>query len=345
MRLGQREPVLGDALVLEGTDWKVTGAVIYRTDEGHRVHEWKCEHWGSTAYLLREEEKPGDVRWFFTREIPSDPVKLGEGQTLAEWMKTAPAPTPPPALANGITTYRYEDTTEGTHEDAPGGSARKTTWDYWDQAHTANLAVEVWDDGSFDCYLGAYVRPAQVAVRPGGAASAGGHGLWKHPVPAALVFVPCAYFLPFIGDRPFDECMAFALPVAFLGGWVLALANATFAAGLALLAAPVLGAVFWQFPPLTSGIGIAVILGVPFVLARAARRRKAPGPRSMVLYAACYAVATPLLLLGLYSYFVFAPAPHTFDQFALALAPSAFGALAARVMGGIALRGGEEGGK
>ncbi len=333
------EPSVGDALVFDGLEWKVIGASIYRSDAGYRVHEWQCETGGNSASLLKEEDPKQGVRWFFTRAIPEDAVALEDGETLEAWMERTPDPKQPPAvLTYHQTTYRYEGTTEGTHEDASGERAQKITWDYWDAGHAHNLAVELWPGGEFECYLGVYVQPDQVAIRRGGAAAQQG----SRPFLVAAVFFLGGFFVAFMVDRPFDQCLATALSVAALGTWVVVLTEAPLTALGAFFLSGVLSIIFWQFPPLTSGVGIAAILGTPLAIGLWARSRETPEPRRGVLYAACFSVFAPLLLMGLYYYFTFAPGPHTVDQLALALGPAALGALAARVIAGFTFRASAE---
>jgi hypothetical protein len=52
-------------------------------------------------------------------------------------------------------------------------------------------------------------------------------------------------------------------------------------------------------------------------------------------------VGAPLLGVGSYHYFHFAPGPHTPEQLLLALGPAAIGALAALLISALLLRMGE----
>ena len=337
LRLEEAGPRVGLAILFDGQEWQVTGQSSYWNDEGYRVHEWSCEAGEAAGSLLKEgDPKQGSIRWFFTREIPGDAVAAEGGGPLAGWMGREPDPKPPPALTYHQNTYRYEGTTEGTHEDDAGQRARKVTWDYWDGGHTHNLAVERWPDGTFDCYLGVYIEPSQVTLRPAAAAAAGPR-LQGNPFLVAVIFLPCAYFLAFMVDRPFDQALAFALPAAAFAGWCSAVARAPAAGLAALLAAPIAGAVFWEFPPLTSGAGLLAFFGAPAAVGWAARGRGYAGRRLVVRYAAAFAVAAPLLVVGFSQYFRFAPGPHTPDQLALALGPAALGALAACLVAGVVL--------
>lgn len=329
-RLDESGPRVGLTIHFEGQDWKVTGQSSSWNDEGYRVHEWACEAGDTTGYLLKEADpKQGGIRWFFTREIDDEGVAVPGGEHLAEWLRRAPEAKPPESLTCDGTTYRYDDTTEGTHEDESGKRVRKVTWDYWDGGRARNLAVERWPDGSFDCYLGAYIEPGQVTIRPAPARQGYRSRLQANPFLAAIVVVPLAYFLGFMAGRPFDECLALALPVAAGAGWFMALPGAPAAGGAALIAALIAGAIFLRFPPLNTGLGLVALLGAPAAVGWFGRGRGAAAGKQAVLYAAAFAVGAPLTVVGLYEYFWLAPGPHTPDQLALALGPAVLGSLAA----------------
>lgn len=337
-RLDESAPSVGLTILFDGREWQVTGQSSYWTDEGYRVHEWCCEAGDTTAYLLKEgDPEHGTIRWFFTREIDGAVVAVAGGERLGEWLRRTTDATPPEALTYQATPYRYADTTEGTHEDDSGTRVRKTTWDYWDGGHAHNLAVERWPDGSFDCYLGAYIEADQVTIRPAAAQKGFRPRLQANPFLAAAVFLPLAYFVAFIAGRPFDESMTFALPVAAAIGWMLALPLAPAAGLAALIAVPVAAGVFLRFPPLTSEAGLVALFGIPAAIGWLARRRGYAGRRLAVQYAAAFGLAAPLLGVGFYSYFRLAPGPHTADQLVLALGPAALGSLAGFLVSGLVL--------
>lgn len=337
-RLDEADPGTGVTILYDGREWNVTGQSSYSTEGGYRVHEWCCEVGDTTAYLLKEgDPKEGTIRWFFTREIDDGAVAIEGGEGLGAWLARDPEANPPQALTYQGTSYHYAETTDGMHQDESGKRVRKITWDYWDAGHERNLAVERWPDGSFNCYLGSYIEPGQVVIRPAGRKSFHARSR-ANPFLSGLFFLPIAYFFAFILGWPFDECLSLALPIAAAIGWLAALPSAPSACMAALLAVPLGAAVFWYFPPLTSASGLAVLVGIPVTIGWLAQQRGYSGRKAAVLYAAAFAVAAPLLGVGFYYYFNLAPGPHTPDQLFLALGPAAIGCLAGILIAGLILR-------
>jgi hypothetical protein len=352
IRLEDSDPVVGVLLRLEGREWTVTERLRFEEEEGTWANEWCCEADGTTAYLLKEFDEQKRVRWFFTREIAEDGVSLPDGETLGAWLQRTKGPRPPEVLKYSDRQYSYVESSEGNAELDSGERARKTVWEYWDDRRTTNLAVERWEDGEFECYLGAYIDPRHVTLRAaaeeGAHAHAGAGGgffrrLAANPFVAALVSLPIFYLLAFIVGRPFDAAMSFALAAAAVTGWLFALGTAAAASGVALLLGLFAGAAFWFFPPLTSGFGLLALFGTPAVIALLGRRGAVPGRRTAIRYAAVVGVVGPLFAVGLFHYFGRAPGPHTPDQFALALGPAVLGGLSAWLLSGLLVRPSEEG--
>ena len=343
-RLDEAGPPSGGPVLFDGKEWKVAEEGGYRSEEGYRVQEWCCESGVTTAYLLKEKDaERKTTRWFFTREIDADAVAVAGGERLAEWRQSKTDAELPQTLTYQDSPYRYADTTEGMHENDSGKRVRKVTWDYWDAGHAKNLAVERWPDGSFDCYLGAYIEPGQVTIRPAAVRPGFNARLRANPFLGAAVYLPISYLVPFFMGWPFDASLAVALPVAAAAGWIFTLPTATAAGIAALVAATVCAATFRYFPPLTSGLGLVALVAAPAAIAWLARNGGASSPRLAVHYAAAFAVGAPLLGMGFYSYFNLAPGPHTFDQLVLALGPAAIGGLAGFLISGLVFRNGESG--
>ncbi len=338
-RLDESGPPIGGTVLFDGQEWKVTEHASYRSEEGYRVQEWCCEAGDITAYLLKEKDtEQKATRWFFTREIDADAVAVAGGGPLAERLQLKADAEPPEALTYQESAYRYADTTEGTHQDDSGKRVRKVTWDYWDAGHARNLAVERWPDGSFDCYLGAYIEPGQVTIRPAPVQEGSHTRLRANPFLGAAVYLPISYLVPFFMGWPFDASLAVALPIASIAGWIFTLPTAPAAGIAAVVAAAVCAATFWYFPPLTSGLGLVALAATPAAITWLAKNSGHADPRLAVHYAAAFAAGAPLLGMGFYSYFNLAPGPHTFDQLVLALGPAAIGGLAGLLISGLVFR-------
>jgi hypothetical protein len=356
--LGAADPRVGQSLTFEGREWEVTDHSSY-WDEGYRVIEWCVEADDTEAYLLKEIHEGAPVKWFFTRRVPNARV---EGLPAA-----GRGATPPPTLTYEGQSYRYAESTEGTYEEDPGNREEKTTWEYWDAAHAHNLAVEVWDEGKIDCYHGAYIDPGQVTFVADSdegtasgarvAAAAGAAGLASvalkagrggkavprrgaNPFAIAMIAVPFIYIVPFFFGRPFDECLAVALPVASLVGWLFGRTTAPGAGWIGLVGLAAVGYVFWHFAPLGTTAGLATLVGAPLLIGLWGRKHAERGRRAVV-YLAALVVGLPALVIGFYYYFSFAPAPHSLAQLGLALGPAVLGAVAAMILARIFLTGAE----
>jgi hypothetical protein len=357
--LDAADPRVGQTLSYQGREWEVTDHSSYWDDEGYRVVEWCLETDDTEAYLLKEIHEGAPTRWFFTRQIPRVEVTPG----------IDPRGEPPPTLTQAGRAFRYAESTEGTYEDEPGQRVQKTTWEYWDDAHQQNLAVEVWADGRVDCYRGSYIEPDQVTAAEAAGGAAGvreSRGAGPMDTGAALAAVgaamrarqarkdagpgnpflaaawafPFGYVVLFFLGRPFDEALVGALPFAVFCGWISASRRAPGGFLVGVLGVLVVGYLFWQFAPLTSPLGLAAVLGAPAAVAMWGRRHRERGRRS-VIYLAALVVAFPALLLGFYHYHRFAPGPHSFDQLLLALGPAAVAGVGALVVAGLLLVGTE----
>ena len=339
--LSGTEPRPGAVILFDGSEWHVTDQTSYSTAEGYRVHEWCCECGGTTGYLLKEgDPKRGAVRWFFTREIPTESVKVPPGERVADRLKRTPEPEPPDTLEYEGAVYHYVDTTDGTHEDAAGVRVRKVTWDYWDGAHSQNLAIERWPDGTCDTYLGAYIEPGQFTLRPAAALPATRFTTRGNPLLAMAVALLPGYLVGFIIGWPFDEAFSLALCLAVALGWVMILLRVPLAAIGVLILGAIAAVAFWGYPPFTTWTGLLTVLGAPALIGQVGRSRGYLGDRRAVQYAGAWAVAAPLLGVGLYAYFSLAPGPHTPEQLWLALGPAGLGAVAGFLVAGIPLRRG-----
>jgi hypothetical protein len=71
-------------------------------------------------------------------------------------MRSRQNPYPQIQLFNRL--YQFESTTEGIYE-SDGGTQQRITWDYWDEAHLWNLALEAWGNGQLIVYSTREVQP------------------------------------------------------------------------------------------------------------------------------------------------------------------------------------------
>ena len=336
--LDESGPRPGVVLLLEGGEWRVTDQSTYSSGEGYRVHEWCCEQGDVTGYLLKEgDPKQGPVRWFFTREIPTESVIVAGGERLADRCKRTTGAQPPDTVEREGATYHYADTTDGTHEDASGARVRKVTWDYWDGGHARNLAVERWPDGTLDCYLGAHIEPGRVRIRPASSRSAVRLSARGSPFLVMAVCLLSCFLIGFVLGWPFDEAFSLALGLAVTLGWMMVLPRVPLAGLAVLVVGGGAAAAFWEHPPFTTWTGLLTILAAPTLIGWVGRRRGYGGDRRAVQYAGAFALAAPLLGVGLYSYFFLAPGPHTAEQLWLAVGPTGLGALAGFLVAGLTL--------
>jgi hypothetical protein len=315
-----RDPRVGDCLVFEKRRWDVTDHSIHNTPEGY-VQEWCCEQSYTEAYLLKELNKDG-VDWFFTRWQPFSRIAV-QGKSLTAWARGQRDPQPPPEITFNGTRFLFKERIVGTYEEDPGDSEEKVTWEYWDAAEEKNVAIEVWQNGDMDVYQGAYVEGERLKID----AAAMHRGMSvedvrEHPFMMVGILTAGLFFMGFLAEAPaFDQIMAFALAGAFLGAAVLAAWHFPVVGGTSFGLAILMLFVYKWFPPLTTVIGAAASLACPVALSRLARRSGDIEP-GRVRFLAGFSVGLPALVQGLFRYFNYAPAPHTFGLMLAAVVPA-----------------------
>jgi hypothetical protein len=339
-------PQVGMLLIFEGREWAISGRSSHKNPDGWQITEWECQAGGTTGYLLKEIDPSGRITWFFTREIGTSGVRLSDDTRLEEWLAKQTDRQPPPTLTYDGTTYRYAETTEGTHEDDSGESAQTTTWDYWDDRRQFNLALEFWPDASVECYRGEYIAPGQFVLRAGTGFRAARLAaslqrpvrVGGRPLRVALLVLLFGYLIGLFTNRPVDGCLSLALALALAAAWLSALRHATVAALAALVVGAAAAVGFRSYPPLTTWLGAAALISTPVVVAGVARARLTRARCAASRAAATLAVAAPLTAIGLLAYFRYAPGPHTPEQYLLALGPAAIGGAFAFAMAALLLR-------
>ena len=328
--LSSCDPQRGDRLHFRSASWRVTEESSYNNEAGYRCVEWTCLCGDVEGYILKETEKGSAHKWFFTLTLDEGKVKLPTGEAVDDWigrsgdgLKTKQSPT----LVYRGQTYTYADKTEGTYTGDDGDRTPKTTWDYWDAAHKNNLAVEIWESGEVDCYLGNYI-PASAVVFSQRVNFFSDHDFFTSN---SLKVVGYGLFFAFwvlaSSGTPIDWFLTTGIGVVLLAGWMypvfdappLAAASATTAAALAFL--------FWHFPPFTTAAGFVSLVTGPAFLTWLVRRTNHTLSDQAARVHIAYATEVPLIFLGFHAYFQWAPAPHGFGQYCLALAPALAGGL------------------
>jgi hypothetical protein len=259
-------------------------------------------------------------------------------------------------LAHGL-----DETTAGHYSEDPGESVQKTTWDYWDAKHEVNLAVERWADGRVECYHGRRIDPDRIVIAgagDGGGGLAGMASALAGGGPVARVAsafgsgTPVAGTLSALGLSAVLGVIAM-IPAVVLGATIettltvacaVALLVALFASlrgsdrvGSWIVGSIVLGPLFAGWPPLTSIVGLAVLLLLPAGLTRwiaMGERGESAAPAR----GAFVAVAAATLAAGLYNYYRFAPFPRSFGQYVLAVGPAPLAGMVAAVVAWLVLR-------
>jgi hypothetical protein len=160
----------GDRLSYYGVRWQVMDYSTYEEmpeDEeaaDDRVEEWLLRSKRGQEYYLLHESKAGDctTTWYIAEQLRKPAIyepQSGQNLTdsLAQAMLSHQTPSPQLKALNRL--YQFESVTEGDYKSA-GITEHRITWDYWDQPHLWNLALEVWSDGRLDIYSTRAVQPA-----------------------------------------------------------------------------------------------------------------------------------------------------------------------------------------
>jgi hypothetical protein len=155
----------GDRLTYFGVRWQVRDYGTYTDPKGYEIEEWMIQSTtGKSYYLLREVDPAQgatDVHWYIAEELANpkliDPSTQSEVLVMVtERMRSRGEPYPVLQLFNRQ--YRFESKTEGTYE-SEDGPLERITWDYWDEAHLWNMALETWSNGKLSIYSTREVQP------------------------------------------------------------------------------------------------------------------------------------------------------------------------------------------
>lgn len=156
----------GDRLTYHGVPWRVDDYSTYAdTDDGYETEEWLLKsRTGKEYYLMREINPEGAnqrVQWYLAEEVRSPSIfdpESAQDVTLQLREDVQSGRRPYPQLRMYNRTYKFESETEGNYE-SEDETCDRITWDYWDEAHLWNLALEAWSDGTLKVYSTRTVQP------------------------------------------------------------------------------------------------------------------------------------------------------------------------------------------
>jgi hypothetical protein len=157
----------GDRVTYGGVQWDVADYSSYDDDNGYATEEWLLKTKNARSYyLLREvdpeEEEPKTiVNWYLSEEINGARVSgdnFSDNLQYTMWRVMREGEQPYPHLRALGREFYFESQTAGKYWSDAGKSSR-TTWDYWDQDHLWNLAIEAWEDGDIHFYSTKKVNP------------------------------------------------------------------------------------------------------------------------------------------------------------------------------------------
>ena len=160
----------GDRVTYGGTDWEIKDFSTYDDANGYEMMEWLIQsNHKKSYYLLREvdpEQPETKINWYLSEEIKVDRVsgeRVGDNIQFGLWDAMKGNREPYPKLRALGRTYCFKSQTEGTYKGEDGSESRKT-WDYWDEEHLWNLAIEAWQNRELHVYSTQKVSPEDFAI-------------------------------------------------------------------------------------------------------------------------------------------------------------------------------------
>jgi len=155
----------GDRVTYGGVQWQIANYSSYNDDNGYTTEEWLLKTKSSRSYYLLREIDPENpenrVNWYLSEEISGSSVsgeRVGDNLQFTMWRVIRDGEQPYPHLQALGKDFYFESQTDGTYS-SESGKASRTTWDYWDQEHLWNLAIEAWKDGNIHFYSTKKVNP------------------------------------------------------------------------------------------------------------------------------------------------------------------------------------------
>jgi Domain of unknown function (DUF4178) len=155
----------GDRVTYGGVQWEVADYSSYDDDNGYATEEWLVKATNARSYYLLREVDPENpetiVNWYLSEEINGSRISgdnFSDNLQFTMWRVMRDGEQPYPHLRALGREFYFESKTDGTYSD-DSGKASRTTWDYWDQEHLWNLAIEAWGDGELHFYSTKKVNP------------------------------------------------------------------------------------------------------------------------------------------------------------------------------------------
>ena len=159
----------GDFVTYGGTQWEVKDFSTYDDANGYEMMEWLIQSNSSSNYLLREVDPDypeTNINWYLSEEIGVNRISgehVGDDIRFSLWEAIQNDHEPYPKLRALGRLYYFESQTTGTYKSEDGDESR-TTWDYWDDEHLWNLAIEAWRDRELHVYSTKKVSPEDFKI-------------------------------------------------------------------------------------------------------------------------------------------------------------------------------------
>jgi hypothetical protein len=157
----------GDRLKYHGVQWLVKHYSTYEDPNGYETTEWLLRSKVGAEYYLLREFDPGNpeglVHWYLAEEIRNPRIYEPESSNnlaVRLWHDIQGQKKPYSELRALGRHFYFESQTQGTYEGQEGNTSR-ITWDYWDEAHQWNLAIEAWQNNERHVYLTKVVKPEE----------------------------------------------------------------------------------------------------------------------------------------------------------------------------------------
>lgn len=159
----------GDLVTYGGTQWEVEDFSTYDDPNGYETMEWLLNSGKTSYYLLREgdpENLETRINWYLSEEIGVNRVSgehVGDDVRFALWDAMQEHREPYFKLRALGRLYYFESQTEGIYT-SENNSESRITWDYWDEKHLWNLAIEAWQNRELHVYSTKKVNPDDFVI-------------------------------------------------------------------------------------------------------------------------------------------------------------------------------------